>query len=88
MGRRLNRRRLARAAWVQATTAGERLRGGRDERALLCCGRARPRASLKKGSGIRVGLARSLAGRRHVVLLEFYRDGRLIREYEGINGSK
>jgi hypothetical protein len=49
---------VARAAWGQATTAGERLRGGRDERALLGGGRARPRANFEESSEIRLKLNR------------------------------
>ena len=50
MGCRPDRRGLTRAARFQAIPVRERLRGGRDERALLGCGRARSRADLKESS--------------------------------------
>jgi hypothetical protein len=43
---------FTRATRFQALSVGKRLRGSRDERALLGCGRARSSPVVKEGSGI------------------------------------
>ena len=46
-------------------TVRERLRGSRDERALLGCGRARSRPVVKESSGIRLEFFHSREVREH-----------------------